>query len=398
MNVQGIMRQRAAIAALLAMLIVPTMAMAEEKEPIRVGLVTSQSGAFADAGAYVQKGVQFAVDEANRKGGIDGRRVELKIADDESTPDGGRRAAERLAGEGYNLLTGPIASSISLAIVQNLARWNALLIDVAPKSDKLTGDSCKPRYFRTNQSDAMDLAMVKEWAKTLKGNKYAVVASDYVWGRDSGEAFERAIKAQGKSVVLALYTPLGANDYSPYIAQLKAAKPDAIWVAEAGRDAIAFVKQAKQFGLIPATNLIGQVLITDYTAKATGTALDGIAGTLGYVSDLDTPENKIFVAGWKSKFDELPVDYYAQAYNGMEVLFDGVDKAGSVKPLDVAKALSGATLDTIYGSVKMRAADHQLLLPNFIARMEMVGGKLRPVLEQEYPASIVPSPSPACKM
>ena len=73
-------------------------------------------------------------------------------------------------------------------------------------------------------------------------------------------------------------------------------------------------------------------------------------------------------------------------------------KSGSVKPLDVAKALSGATLDTIYGPLEMRAADHQSLLPNFIARVQMVGGALHPVLVQEYPASVIPPPSPACKM
>ena len=169
-------------------------------------------------------------------------------------------------------------------------------------------------------------------------------------------------------------------------------------MAEAGRDAIAFVKQAQQFGLIPATEMIGQVLINDYTAQATGTALDGVAETWSYVADLNTPENKAFVAAWTAKFNSPPADYYAQAYNGMEVLFQRVAKSSSVKPLDVAEALSGATLDTIYGPLEMRAADHQLLLPNFIARVQMVGGALHPVLVQEYPASVIPPPSPACKM
>ena len=127
------------------------------------------------------------------------------------------------------------SSSRSLARVQNLDRWNAMLIDVAPKSDKLTGDSCKPRYFRAVQLD------------------------------------------------------------------------------EAGQ----------QFGLIPATEMIGQVLINDYTAQATGTALDGVAGTLIYVADLNTPGNKAFVAAWTAKFNSPPADYFAQAYNGMEVLFKG---------------------------------------------------------------------------
>lgn len=391
-------RRTLGVVMALGAILVPAAAMAQAREPIRVGLVTSQSGAFAEAGVYVVRAIQFAVDEANAKGGVDGRKVELRIADDESTPDAGRRAGEKLARDGYNLLIGPIASSISLAMVQNLDRWDALMLDIAPKSDKLTGDSCKPRYFRTNHSDAMDLAMVSEWSKSFSDKKFAIVASDYVWGRDSGESFERSVKAQGKTVVLALYTPLGTKDYSPYIAQLKAANVDAIWVAEAGRDAIAFVKQAKEFGLIPATKLIGQVLITDYTVNATGQALEGTAGTLSYVPDLDNPRNKAFVAAWKAKSNTPPADYHGQAYNGIQVMFEGVKKAGSVKPADVAKAMSGATIETIYGMVKMRAEDHQLELPNFIARVKMVDGTLRPVLEQQFPPSLVPPPSPLCKM
>ena len=149
-----------------------------------------------------------------------------------ATPEAGRRVAEKLAREGYNLLIGAIPSSVSLALAQNLDRWDAAYFTVASKSDKLTGDSCKARSFRTNHSDAMDLAMIGEWAKGFKEKKFAVLAADYVWGRDSGESFERAVKAQGKTVALSLYAPLGTKDFSPYIAQLKTADVEAIWVAE----------------------------------------------------------------------------------------------------------------------------------------------------------------------
>ena len=60
--------------------------------------------------------------------------------------------------------------------------------------------------------------MIGEWAKGFKEKKFAVLAADYVWGRDSGESFEKAVKAQGKTVALSLYAPLGTKDFSPYIA------------------------------------------------------------------------------------------------------------------------------------------------------------------------------------
>ena len=213
-----------ALAALALTAALPLAALAQGKEPVKVGLVSSKSGVFAQQGEEVIRAVKFAIDEANAKGGVDGREVKVQVADDEGTPDAGRRVAEKLARDGYNLLIGAIPSSISLALAQNLDRWDAAYFIVASKSDKLTGDTCKPRSFRTNHSDAMDIAMINEWAKGLKEKNFAVLAADYVWGRDSGESFKKAAEASGKSVPLSLYVPLGTKDFSPYIAQLKAAK------------------------------------------------------------------------------------------------------------------------------------------------------------------------------
>lgn len=386
------------LAALALISTLPLAVMAQGKEPVKVGMVSSKSGVFAQQGEEVMRAIQFAIDEANSKGGVDGRKVEVQSADDEGTPDAGRRVAEKLARDGHNLLIGAIPSSISLALAQNLDRWDAAYFIVASKSDKLTGDTCKPRSFRTNHSDAMDIAMINEWAKTLKEKTFAVLAADYVWGRDSGESFKKAVEAQGKKVPLSLYVPLGTKDFSPYIAQLKDANVESIWVAETGRDAIAFIKQAEEFGLIPKTKIIGHALIQNFMINATGKALEGTPGNTAYTADIDNPRNKAFVAAWKAKFNRLPTDNEGQAYNGMQVMFDGVKLAKSVKPADVSKALRGAQLDTIYGNLTMRAADNQLLLPNYVARAKMVGGELRPMIEQTFPASIIPAPSPLCKM
>ena len=389
---------RRALAALALCTALPLAAMAQAKDPVRVGLVSSKSGVFAQQGEEVIRAIQFAIDEANARGGVDGRKVEVQIADDEGTPDAGRRVAEKLARDGYNLLIGAIPSSISLALAPNLERWNAAYFVVASKSDKITGDTCKARVFRTNHSDAMDIAMIGEWAKGFKEKTYASLAADYVWGRDSAESFARSVKAQGKEVKLQLYAPLGTKDFSPFIAQLKEANVDAIWVAETGRDAIAFVKQAQEFGLIPKTKLIGHALILNFMINATDKSLEGTPGTTGYTPDLDNARNKAFVASWKAKFNRLPTDNEGQAYNGAQVMFEGVRKSGSARPADVAKALPGATIDSIYGPVTMRAADNQLVLPNFVGRAKVVDGVLRPVIEQTFAPALMPAASPLCKI
>ncbi len=375
----------------------PLTAAAQAKDPVKIALVTSKSGGFSTMGADVANGIRFAVEEANAKGGVDGRKIMLAEGDDESTPDAGRRVAEKLAREGHNLIIGPITSSISLAISQNLARWDAAFVGTMSKADKLTQDACNPRFIRTNHSDAMDLAMINEWVKGIPGNNFAIMAADYVWGQDSAKSFEAAVTAQGKKVALKLFVPLGTKDYAPYIQQLKAANVDAVWVADVS-GAIAFTKQAADFGLIPKTPLIGHALLSNFVVNATGNALTNTPGNVGYTPDIDTPQSKAFAAAFKAKHNRLPSDTEGQAYNGAMVLFQGVALAKSVKPEDVTKALRGAQVDTLYGKATVRAADNQMVIPNYVARVKTADGVLRPVIEQTYPVSIVPAASPLCKM
>ena len=375
----------------------PLAAYAQGKEPIKIGLVTSKSGGFAAMGTDVANGIKFAVEEANAKGGVDGRPVILAEGDDESTPDAGRRAAEKLARDGHNLLIGPITSALSLAINQNLVRWDAALIGTISKADKLTTDACNPRFVRTNHSDAMDLAMISEWVKGIEGNNFAIMAADYLWGQDSAKSFEAAVTAQGKKVTLKLFVPLGTKDYAPYIQQLKAANVDAIWVAEVS-GAVAFIKQAADFNLIPKTPLIGHALVSNFVINATGKAMTNIPGNVGFTPDIDTPQTKAFVNAFKAKYNRLPSDTEGQAYNGAMVLFQGVTLAKSVQPEAVTKALRGAQVDTLYGKMTIRAADNQLVIPNYVARVKTADGVLRPVIERSYPTTLVPAASPLCKM
>ena len=390
-------KTRITLAGLLALSMLPASVLAQGKEPVRVALVTSKSGGFSTMGADVANGIKFAVDEANAKGGVDGRQVILAEGDDESTPDAGRRVAEKLARDGHNLIIGPITSSISLAISQNLSRWDAAFIGTISKADKLTADACNARFVRTNHSDAMDLAMINEWVKGLEGKTFGIMAADYVWGQDSAKSFEAAVTAQGKKVAIKLFVPLGTKDYAPYIQQLKAANVDAIWVADVS-GAIAFVKQAADFALIPKTPLIGHALLSNFVVNATGTALTNVPGNVGFTPDIDTPQTKAFVSAFKAKYNRLPSDTEGQAYNGAMVLFQGVTLAKSVQPEAVTKALRGATVDTLYGKATVRAADNQLVIPNYVARVKTADGGLRPVIERSYPATVTPAASPLCKM
>ncbi|QRG09031.1 ABC transporter substrate-binding protein [Xanthobacter dioxanivorans] len=368
-------------------------------DPLRIGVPTSRTGALAVLGDQVVRAIEFAAERANAAGGVDGHKVEVRVADDEGNPDAGRRAGEKLSLEGYRILIGTISSAVGLALSTQLNRWDAIYVSVVNKSPKITGDSCSRRMFRANHSDDMDFAIVAPWLKDQKEQTWAIIAADYLWGRGSGSAFKTTAERLGRTVKLELFPPLGTTDYAPYITQLRDSGAQGLWVALAGSDAINFAKQAKQFGLTDKVVMFGHNFVTPSSIKAVGKDAIGIWGNLGYAPDIPTPVNADFVAAWRAKFQTDPTDYEGEAYAGMQAIFSAVTKAKSVAPLEVAKALEGLTVSTVFGDVTMRAADHQMELPNYIGRVSETDGKvaIKTLLTFDA-ATATPPPSPACKL
>ena len=365
-------------------------------DPLRIGVPTDLSGTYATLGEEVMRAVRFAVEEANGAGGIGGRKVEFKSYDTEAKPDLARRQSEKLVSEGYPILTGLIASGEGLAIAPLMSRWGSIYISTINKADELTGANCVPGVFRVNTQSAMDAATVKPWLAQRKEKKWAVVAVDLAWGRGSGKLFGEAVKGLGKELVADLYTPATTNDFAPYIEQVKKAGAEGVWVVLAGRDAINFAQQAKQFGLTDSITVAGVSFTTDGTVKTLGDAAKGVYGIINYSSTLDTPENQAFVKAWVAKYKEPPTNFEGETYLGMQVIFQAVKTANSVKPADIAKAMAGQSFDTIMGKLKVRAEDHQLLKPNYFGQVEAVNGVLRPVVKTTVSAEDV-APPVTCK-
>jgi branched-chain amino acid transport system substrate-binding protein len=370
------------------------------KDPIRIGVPTAITGPYADLGNQAKRAITLAVDAANEAGGIDGRQVDVRYLDTEAKADMARQQGEKLALSGYNLLTSAIASGEALAIGPQLARWDALYVSTINKADDITGKSCVPRMFRVNHPDITDAAVVLPWLKQQKQRKWAIQAADMAWGRNSGMSFKKAAETDGRTVIVENYSPFGTNDYAPYIQKIADSGADALWVALAGRDAITFAQQAKQFGLFDKVLTAGVSFIADNQVNVLGAALKGVWGVINYSSTLDTPGNKAFVAAWEKKYPGTsPSNFEGETYVGMQVIFQAVQKAGSVKPGDVAKAMAGGSFNTVFGSQVMRKEDHQLVGPNYFGYVGEVGGKLKPIITMTVPADVAtPPPDGSCKM
>ncbi|MBL8570237.1 MAG: ABC transporter substrate-binding protein [Phreatobacter sp.] len=361
---------------------------------------TALTGTYAQLGDEAKRAIEFAVAEANAAGGVDGRVVEVRFLDTEAKPELARQQGEKLALAGFNVLTGAIASGEALAMGPMLARWNALYVATINKADDITGKQCQGRMFRVNRPDYSDAAVVQPWLATRSETKWAIVAADIAWGRNSGASFKKAAEATGKTIVSENYPAFGSNDYAAHIQKVADSGAQALWVALAGRDAINFATQSKQFGLFDKVVTGGTSFTTDGTVKVLGETVKGIHAIINYSATLDTPSNKKFVADWAVKYPgTLPTNFEGETYIGMQVIFQAVKKAGSVKPADIAKVMEGGSFDTILGSQTMRKEDHQLIGPNYFGQVAMANGVLRPVINMTVPADVAtPKPDGTCRL
>ena len=369
---------------------------AADKAPLKIGVPTDLSSTYADLGNQVIRAVEFAIEEANKSGGVDGRKVEYKSYDTEAKPDIARRQAEKLVLEGYPILLGLIASGEGLAIAPMQERWGSMYISTINKADALTGAECQPRVFRLNTQSEQDNLTIKPWLEKRKERKWAVVAVDIAWGRSSGEGFTKTVESVGGKVVTAQYTPSNTNDFAPFIQQVKDSGAEAVWIVLSGRDAINFAQQAKQFGLSDKVTMAGVSFTTDNAVKSLGDVSKGIYGIINYSASLDTPENKAFVAKWKAKYNTLPTNFEGETYIGMQILLQAVKAAGSTDPVEIGKAMAGKQFDTILGKLTVRKEDHQLMKPNYFGEVAMYQGELRPVITMQATAQQV-APPVTCK-
>ena len=240
-----------ALGAAGALMLAPAPA-AHAADPIKVGVVTPLSGSYAPIGKQVRWGAELAVKEINAAGGVNGRPFELLFEDEEASPPVAVRKSEKLLQQDkVDLLTGTVNSGSTLAVGQLAERNNRILVTTVSYAPSITGSQCNPNVFRVNANAFMQSNALTNWLiKNVSGKRYFFIGPDYEMGRSTISAFQDDIKRLGGTDVGATYPPLGAKDFTPYVGQIRAARPDVIMTATAGNDTVRLLTQLKEYGIL----------------------------------------------------------------------------------------------------------------------------------------------------
>jgi urea transport system substrate-binding protein len=349
-----IRRLKRSVLALAVCLAVPA---AMAADPVRIGIPVGLSGANSVVAPSVVQSAELAAEEINAKGGILGRPIVLEVADDGSGAAGAQKAFDSL------LFQKKVDTLISMET--SAARNAGLPIVSRGKKPYIytslyEGRSCnKYLYCNAPVPEQMVAPIVDQFMKKFGAKTFFLVGSDYAFGRGMLKFTREYIEKNGGKVVGDEYAPMDATDWTAIISKMRSSAPDAIVMSTAGgAPNVTLTKQFKAAGL---KAHIGNLSVDEGTAKSMGADAEGTYITASYLTTLDSPKAKEFMAAMQKKFGanlKTPNDLSVPQYDAIYLYKAAVEKAGSFDSDAIVKALAEVSFDGPRGKVQMSKQRH----------------------------------------
>ena len=355
-----------------------SMMTAHAQDVIKIGEINSYKAQPAFLEPY-KKGMELAIEELNAAGGINGKKVQLIIRDDNANPGDAVRAAEELVSrEKVDVLTGSFLSNIGLALTDFAKQKKFFFLAAEPLTDKIVWQNGNRYTFRLRTSTYMQVAMLVPEAAAMKKKRWAVVYPNYEYGQSAAATFKTLLKAAQPDVefVAEQAPPLGKVDSGSVVQAMADAKPDAIFNVLFGADLSKFVREGNTRGLFQGREVVS--LLTgepEYLDPLKEETPNGWVVT-GYPwYGIQTPEHKAFFLAYHGKYKDYPRLGSVVGYSAIKSLAEGIKKAKSTDTEKLITAFRGLNVTTPFGPVVFRPEDHQSTMGAYVGRTKNEGGK-----------------------
>ncbi len=385
------------VCVILAMLLTGAGA-ASADGPVKIGVLLPYSGVFAVIGADITDGFEFGLARFRAR---TTRSIELFKEDTEVKPTVGLTKAKKLVyRDEVDLLVGPVGSNVANALRDFVHGAEIPLIIPNAGNNLLTGERCSKWILRTSFSNAQVTRGMGPWMVAHGYERVYLMAPDYAAGHQMMDAFRETFTAAGGTVVGEAYPSLReTRDYAPYLAQVKAAAPQAMFVFFAGGPAIQFVKQYAEFGLKDTIKLAGAGWLTSpLYIDEQGPAAAGVLGILNYVPSIETPENIEFQLAFQNTFGRVASEFAVQGYDTARLIIEALAlREGDVKNrAALVAAMRKVTFTGPRGVLRIDPATNNIIQDIHIFETRESGGKVRAVVIDTLPA--MQDPPKGCRL
>lgn len=347
------------VAALFSLLMLSSIAVAQEAKPLRIGLLTDMNGPYTDNdGQGAIEAAKMAI--ADFGGKILGRPIELVLGDHQNKTDIGMAIARRwYDNENVDVIMDVNNSAVALAVSWLTKEKNKILLATSAASVDLTNKQCTPNTVQW-LSDTYALAHNVAAAETKAGAKsWFIIAADYAYGRSLQEEATRAIVENGGAVKGFVRHPMGTADFSSFILQAQASGASVLGIANVSADFISTVKQAHEFQL--GMKIVGMhVYILDVPAIGQA-AMAGLQFVDVFYWDMDEKSRVWSQQRFFPVMKRMPTTNQANSYQALIHYFRAVQASGTTDTEAVMEKMKELPLEDQTGSHGYIRADGRVI-------------------------------------
>jgi urea transport system substrate-binding protein len=355
----------AALAAASAGVGFPAILKAEDE--IKVGFIGPISGFYAAQGNDMVHSAQMAVDAINKEGAAGGRKLTLVVEDDKLETKAAMDAARKLVfSDKVDVIIGVLASSTRVAAESVTEPAKQLFI----YPTFYEGGECKKYLVCTGTVPNQSVDPAVPWLLKNVGKRIYVIGNDFQYPRGMAALIKAAAERDGGSYVGEEFYPFGTAEYQAIFQRARDAKPDIIWVMDAGQPLM--IQQYRQFEMKP--QMISTIMHENWTTKTKGAA-EGILANSSYFASINTPANKTFITEYYRRFGNsyYPTSFGESQYDSVWLYAKAVAKAGSADKDKVLKALSEVDFDAPQGHINILASNNHARVNSVLARVNKAG-------------------------
>ena len=336
--------------------------------PIQFACPVPMSGPFAANGKYADLGMKLAIEQYGK---VLGQPLAYTALDTEGKPATAVRRVQEIAQQkNARFFAGGILSSESLAMGKEAEKAGGIFITTAG-ADEITGKDCNPATFRWSVPTfgAIEQTVRPLIASMPKAKRWYTITPQYVFGEGLLGAAKNIFQEKGIEHVGNSYHSLNEKEFSGYLTNAMAAKPDVLLLLNFGAQSSAALRQAVSFGMHKnMTILIAWASGLEQFDELGADLCDGVYFGAQYWHTADTTLNKDLVKLTADKLKIVPNYSLAGSYVCTKILIDGIVKAGTVDQKAVIAALEGMKYDGLTGTEEIRKADHQVIKDYYLLK------------------------------
>jgi branched-chain amino acid transport system substrate-binding protein len=324
---------------------------AHAQDTIKIGVITDRVGVSKPYSEPSTEGLIFGAGEINKRGGVLGKKIELLVEDDQSRPDISAALARKLIDQGAVFI---LSMSLTPATQQQqTVTMESKTPQMTPMNsgDTLTTQLPNPYFWQTGPLGSIQIATLLAHARSKNLKRVALISDNSDLGQLLARFFRGGLEKSGIQVVSEEVVPRGATTAEPQMQKIRAANPDALFMAGVlTAENVLILRAYRQFGLKFPIHSSYNLSVPVYMSVGKG-LVDGVTFVDAY--DPDKAEVKEFVAAYKKETGKEPFNLHGYGYDGIMMVAEAIKKAGTTDKEKIREAMQALTYKGVMGAKGM---------------------------------------------